>query len=321
MKKILLKRLTLLAIAAAASSCAYDPYYTSSSISYSSGYGDGYGYGGSGFTTTYFVSTGDPRWGYDPYCHSYYDYRSRRYYDPYLYGYYPVGYRPVAVVGVPHPYGWRQGSRHCPPPRVVKNVTVVNYRDRESAYRRSHYSWADKVRRQETREHRTRDQRRESYHPSRWTNTENRREPRPRQDSRQLADTHVSTGFADRLQGRENEKPRRDDFKRPDRRTRELQIQPSQPPAVPDIRSRSRREREQIAPQQRHADEPKSPRSDRGSRQFQEFRQQRESHQERGLQIERERRQSEPMRGRDGSREEAGSLRDANRKLRSLGEG
>ncbi len=128
------------------SSCAYDPYYSSVGGSYSSGYGDGYGYGGSNFSTSLFISTGDPRWGYDPYCRSYYDYRSRRYYDPYLYGYYPVGYRPVVVVGAPHPHGWRPGRRYCPPPKKVRNVTVVKYRDRESAYRNSKYSWAKQVR-------------------------------------------------------------------------------------------------------------------------------------------------------------------------------
>lgn len=142
------------AIAAAAAfaftSCTYDPYYSSVGASYDSGYGSnygpGYGYGGSGFSTSLFVSTGDPRWGYDPYCYSYYDYRSRRYYDPYLHGYYPIGYRPPIVIGVPHPYGWRPGHGYCPPPRTVRNVTVVNYRDRESAYRRSNYSWRENVR-------------------------------------------------------------------------------------------------------------------------------------------------------------------------------
>lgn len=321
MKKILLKRLSILAIAAAAPSCAYDPYYTSSSISYSSGYGDGYGYGGSGFTTTYFVSTGDPRWGYDPYCHSYYDYYSRRYYDPYLYGYYPMGYRPMAVVGVPHPYGWRQGSRHCPPPRVVKNVTVVNYRDREGAYRRSHYSWADRVRRQETPDYRSRDYRSESNGSFSGGHSDRRREPQPRQDSRRMADTHVSTGFGDRIQGRENEKPRRDDFKRPDHKTRELQIQPSQPPAAPDIRSRSQKETQGIAPQRSRADESKAPDTGRGFRRIEEFRQQRESRNERGPKIERERKQSEPMGNRSEPREESAPSRDEGRKLRGLGEG
>lgn len=131
-------------------SCAYDPYYSSTSVggSYSSGYGQGYGYGGSSFSTSVFVGTGDSRWGYDPTCYSYYDYRRRAYYDPYLYGYYPVGYRPPVVYGVPHPYGWRPGSGYCRPPSRVSNVTVVNYRHRESAYRSSDYKWARQVRQQ-----------------------------------------------------------------------------------------------------------------------------------------------------------------------------
>ena len=140
------------AAALAFTSCAYDPYYTSVGGSYSSGYGagygygDGYGYGNSNFSTSLFVSTGNPQWGYDPYCYSYYDYRRRCYYDPYLYGYYPVGYRPPIIIGCPHPYGWRPGHGYCPPPHHVRNVTVVNYRNRESAYRNSNYGWAKQVR-------------------------------------------------------------------------------------------------------------------------------------------------------------------------------
>jgi hypothetical protein len=148
MKKTLLPWTAAIGIAAslAFSSCAYDPYYSSSGGYYNSGYGDGYGYGGSNFSTSFFISTGDPRWGYDPYSYCYYDYRSRRYYDPYLYGYYPIGYRPHAVYGAPHPYGWRPGGGYCPPPRTVRDVTVVNYRHRDSAYRNSNYSWARQVR-------------------------------------------------------------------------------------------------------------------------------------------------------------------------------
>ncbi len=138
--------LAAIASSIAFSSCAYDPAYTSVGGSYSSGYGDGYGYGGSNFNTSLFVSTGNPRWGYDPYCYSYYDYHRRCYYDPYLNGYYPVGYRPVAVVGCPHPHGWRPGSGYCPPPRYVSSVTVVNYRNRETLYRNSNYDWAKQVR-------------------------------------------------------------------------------------------------------------------------------------------------------------------------------
>ena len=127
-------------------SCTYDPYYSSTSVGGS--YGQGYGYGASSFSTSVFVGTGDSRWGYDPTCYSYYDYRRRAYYDPYLCGYYPVGYRPPLVYGVPHPYGWRPGSGHCRPPSRVSNVTVVNYRNRESAYRNSDYQWARQVRQQ-----------------------------------------------------------------------------------------------------------------------------------------------------------------------------
>lgn len=149
------------------SSCTYDPYYTSTGGSYSTGYGYGHGYGGSSFSTSLFVSTGDPRWGYDPYSYSYYDYRSRRYYDPYLYSYYPIGYRPPIVYGVPHPHGWRPGSGYCPPPRTVRNVTMVNYRDRESAYRGSNHSWAKQVRQKSYSDHRADGQRGETRTGSR----------------------------------------------------------------------------------------------------------------------------------------------------------
>ncbi len=159
------KNLRYLAIAAAGavaalgfSSCAYDPYYSGASVSgtystgttgstgSSSGYGDGYGYGGSSFSTSIFVGTGDPRWGYDPYNYSYYDYHRRCYYDPYLHGYYPIGYRPPVVYGVPHPHGWSRGHGHIRPPSRVTNVTVVNYHNREAAYRKTNYGWARQVR-------------------------------------------------------------------------------------------------------------------------------------------------------------------------------
>ncbi|MEO8614337.1 MAG: hypothetical protein ABI600_04290 [Luteolibacter sp.] len=162
-----LRLLVGVAVGAAAflafTSCAYDPYYSSSSVGgyYGGGYGDGYGYGGSSFSTSLFVSTGDPRWGYDPNCYSYYDYQRRCYYDPYLNGYYPIGYRPPVIYGCPHPYGWRSGSGYCPPPRGVRNVAVVNYRNRESAYRNSGYGWAGQVRQQPTRSEPSRGQRAE----------------------------------------------------------------------------------------------------------------------------------------------------------------
>jgi hypothetical protein len=137
---------------------ACDPYAYSVGGSYTSGpysvvsgvadynsygYGAGYGYGNPGFSTTYFVSTGSPRWGYDPYCHSYYDYQRRCYYDPYLYGYYPAGYRPLVVTGVPHPHGYR--GNYCPPPARITNVRLANYHNRAGAYRGTSYSWARQV--------------------------------------------------------------------------------------------------------------------------------------------------------------------------------
>ena len=125
-------------IALALGSCAYDPYYPAGVA-----YGAGYGYGGGDFSTAMFVSTGDPRWGYDPYSYCYYDYTRRCYYDPYLYGYYPMGYRPMVVVGVPHPHGYSR--TFCPPPHRVLNVTLANYHNREYAYRNSSYSWARQI--------------------------------------------------------------------------------------------------------------------------------------------------------------------------------
>jgi hypothetical protein len=128
------------------SSCVYDPAYTSTTVSTSYGSGYGYGYGGNSVNTSLFISTGDSRWGYDPNCYSYYDYRRGAYYDPYLYGYYPVGYRPPIVYGVPHPHGWRPGGHYISPPSRVTNLTVVNYSNRESAYRGTSYGWAKQVR-------------------------------------------------------------------------------------------------------------------------------------------------------------------------------
>jgi hypothetical protein len=135
-------------LALAVGSCAYDPNYTGGAYGAGYGgdygYGEGYGYGYSGFSTALFVSTGDPRWGYDPYCHSYYDYGRRCYYDPYLYGYYPRGYRPVFISGVPHPHGYNRS--YCPPPNRVRNYALPNYHNREQAYKHSDYAWAHQVR-------------------------------------------------------------------------------------------------------------------------------------------------------------------------------
>ncbi|MEO5916108.1 MAG: hypothetical protein ABIS50_17865 [Luteolibacter sp.] len=137
-------------VSMAFTSCYYDPNYSSASVggTYSSGYGDGYGYGGSGFSTSVFVGTGNPQWGYDPHCYSYYDYRRHAYYDPYLNGYYPVGYRPPIVYGVPHPYGWHPGVTYIRPPAYVSNVTVVNYNNRATLYQNTKYGWARQVRQQ-----------------------------------------------------------------------------------------------------------------------------------------------------------------------------
>jgi hypothetical protein len=119
-------------VALAFNSCAYDPYYASGSSSYggsySSGYGGGGGYGGSSVSTSLFISTGDPRWGYDPYSHSYYDYRRSCYYDPYRGGYYASGYRP-SPYGRSHPSGY--SSRYCPPPSRVRNVTISGDSERQ----------------------------------------------------------------------------------------------------------------------------------------------------------------------------------------------
>lgn len=147
MKKNLLSLAGLAALALGLGSCAYDPFYGGgghSRTSVSVGYGDGFGYGGNSFTTSHFWTTGNSRWGYDPYVRSYYDYHRRCYYDPFLHGYYPIGYRPPILVGVPHPVGYRRGW--CPPPSRITNVTIVNYRNRESAYRNTNHSWARNVR-------------------------------------------------------------------------------------------------------------------------------------------------------------------------------
>lgn len=145
MKKNLLMLAGAAAMALGLGACAYDPYYSGNTrTAVNVGYGYGHGYGGSSFSTSYFWNTGSTRWGYDPYVRCYYDHSRRAYYDPYLYGYYPVGYRPRALYGVPHPSGYRQGW--CPPPRRITNVTVSNYRNRESAYRKSNYDWSRNVR-------------------------------------------------------------------------------------------------------------------------------------------------------------------------------
>ena len=128
--------------ALAVSSCGYDPYYSTSS--YSSGYGSGYG--SSNFSTSVFVSTGHPRWGYDPYARCYYDYTRRSYYDPYLCGYYPAGYRPRYVYGAPHPHGWSRGRGYCPPPTRIRSHTITNCDNRAESYRELGRDWSENVR-------------------------------------------------------------------------------------------------------------------------------------------------------------------------------
>lgn len=144
-----------------------DPYYYSGSYSsgysgsysnsypvgYGSGYGSGFGYGSPSFTTSFFVSTGSPVWGYDPYCRSYYNYQRRCYYDPYLYGYYPRGYRPPILVGVPHPRGYR--SNYCPPPVRITNVTLNNYDQRARRYGSLQQPWSREVRMHDYRQGRS----------------------------------------------------------------------------------------------------------------------------------------------------------------------
>lgn len=128
---------SVLATATAVTSCYYDPYFTSVSATY--GTSSSYYGGGGRYSSSVYISTGNPEWGYDPYTYSYYNYYRRAYYDPYLNGYYPVGYRPPVFAGCVHPHGWRPGLSYCPPPRRVSNITIVNYRNRESAYRRGGY--------------------------------------------------------------------------------------------------------------------------------------------------------------------------------------
>ncbi len=132
--------------ALAFSSCAYDPYYSGASYSSGGSYGDGYGYGSSGFSTSFFVSTGNPRWGYDPYAGAYYDYGRRCYYDPYLSGYYPVGYRPRYVYGSPHPHGWSRGRGSIAPPSRIRSYNLTNYRNRTSRYQSLGRDWSRNVR-------------------------------------------------------------------------------------------------------------------------------------------------------------------------------
>jgi len=127
------------------SSCVYDPgYYYNTPGGYSGAVSTTYSSSGHS-STSLFISTGNPRWGYDPSCYSYYDYTTRCYYDPYLNGYYPYGYRPPVIIGVPHPYGWRPGYRTCPSPRHYRNTRLSNHEHRDIAYRNLNQSWSRNV--------------------------------------------------------------------------------------------------------------------------------------------------------------------------------
>lgn len=196
----------------ALTSCYYDPNYGSTSVgaSYSSGYGQGYGYGGSNFSTSLFVSTGNAQWGYDPYCYSYYDYHRRAYYDPYLNGYYPIGYRPPVVYGVPHPYGWHSGGGYIRPPVHVSNVTINNYQNRAERYRGTNYGWAKQVRQQPASKGRTVDSHSSSrsgvqnngYNRSNSTNTSNQRS-QPSNYNRGQQDYRTSSRASTNTKGRQ----------------------------------------------------------------------------------------------------------------------
>lgn len=142
-----MKKLLIFAAAAttlALTSCYVDPYYGGGgSVDYggSAGYSS---YGGGGYSSSVFVSTGDPRWSYDPYRYCYYDRTRNSYYDPYLYGYYPVGYLPTPVVGCPHPGNW-SGRGYCPPPSNIRVRNLSQYDKRVSNYAAADYHWARKV--------------------------------------------------------------------------------------------------------------------------------------------------------------------------------
>jgi hypothetical protein len=183
----------------ALSSCYYDPYFTSVGATYGGSYSSSsshYG-GGSGYSSSVFISTGNAEWGYDPYTYSYYNYRRRCYYDPYLNGFYPVGYRPPVFAGCVHPHGWRPGMSYCPPPRRVSNIKIVNYRNRESAYRSAGYIQHNH------REQYATQQSRPQTKPSFFQRPE--QQVRPQQNY-----TRPSPGFQQQQQTRPSREPSRD---------------------------------------------------------------------------------------------------------------
>jgi hypothetical protein len=181
----------VLLTATSLTSCYYDPYFTSVGATYGGSYSSSSGYygGGSGYSSSVYISTGNPEWGYDPYTYSYYNHYRRAYYDPYLNGFYPVGYRPPVFAGCVHPHGWRPGSSYCPPPRRVSNITIVNYRNRESSYRSAGYI------QQNHREQYTTQQARPQTKPSFFQRPE--QEVRPQQNY-----TRPAPGFQQQQQSR-----------------------------------------------------------------------------------------------------------------------
>ena len=125
-------------LAVALGSCAYDPHFGTSASGVGFWESGSYGYGGSSVSTSVFVSTGNPRWVYDPGCFSYYDTTRRCYYDPVLCAYYPAGHRPV-LSGRSHPHGWRHGRAHCPPPSRVRDVCVSRDRLGSASHAHRHH--------------------------------------------------------------------------------------------------------------------------------------------------------------------------------------
>jgi hypothetical protein len=125
-------------------SCVVNPYQTGHIQS--SGFGMGHGYGSRNFSSSVFVSTGNPRWAYDPYAGAYFDHSRRCYYDPHLCGYYPMGFRPSFVHGAPHPRGWRPGNSYCAPPNIIRSTTLSISHSRSRQYRSLGNHWSRNVR-------------------------------------------------------------------------------------------------------------------------------------------------------------------------------
>lgn len=248
--------------ALAFTSCAYDPYYSSSSYG---GYGDGYGYGGSGFSTSYFVSTGSSRWAYDPYAGAYYDHSRRCYYDPYLNGYYPVGYRPRYVYGSPHPHGWSRGNNYCPPPSNVHHNTLTNYHDRSERYRSLGRSWSNNVRVDTHGQNQHSSDRDHRGSSADWSSRSSGRD----RDQRSLSDDRGSNPpsiFGERSGGNDNRgyTPQRSGNNQPDPRSRDSSQwngNPNRGGSAPFVIPESSRNRSPQDSGSRYGGSPEAPRS------------------------------------------------------------